>query len=158
MVGNSVFLSSWGGCYIWFLSSHVVLGPPLVMFWDDWSLVGMCRLASLLLQCAGDCSLVLAWDFSLDMVRVNSVVVVSSIPSSCGLLAPVYLCCEGCLYCQQKSSSLCVMSSRLLSSCSGGLLLSCGAVSSLFGVWVAPWEGSTLLVLEVPNISGLASL
>jgi len=32
-------------------------------------------------------------------------------------------------------------------------------VSSLFGVWVAPQEGATLLlVLEVPNISGLASL
>jgi len=32
-------------------------------------------------------------------------------------------------------------------------------VSSLVGVLVAPWEGSSLLlVLEVPNIGGLASL
>lgn len=43
----------------------------------------------LLLSCEGDYSLVLAWDFSLDMVGVNSVVMVSSILSSCGLLAPV---------------------------------------------------------------------
>ena len=80
------FFSSWGATHG---SSCVVMGPPLMMSWGDWPIVGMCRLASLLLQCAGDCSLVLAWDFSLDMVRVNSVVVVSSIPSSCGLLAPV---------------------------------------------------------------------
>ena len=96
-MGVRVPLDSWWGTQFSYQvgggatygSSHVVLGPPFVMFWDDWSLVGMCRLASLLLQCVGDCSLVLAWDFSLDMVRVNSVVVVSSIPSSCGLLAPV---------------------------------------------------------------------
>ena len=51
------------------------------------------------------------------------------------------------------------MSSRLLSSFGGGLLSTCGAVSSLVGVWVALWEGSSLLlVLEVPNVSGLASL
>ena len=60
-MGNSIFFSSWGATYG---SSHVVLGPPIVMSWGDWSLVGMCRLAFLLLQCAGDYSLVLAWDFS----------------------------------------------------------------------------------------------
>ena len=32
-------------------------------------------------------------------------------------------------------------------------------MSSLVGVWTVPWEGSSLLlVLEVSNISGLASL
>ena len=80
------FLLKLGG-YTWFLlccdgaSSHDVLGRLASL--------GMCRLASLLLQCVGDYSLVLAWDFSLDMVGVNSVVMVSSILSSCGLLAPV---------------------------------------------------------------------
>ena len=44
-------------------------------------------------------------------------------------------------------------------SCSGGLLSSSGAVSSLVGVWVAPWEGSSLLlVLEVPSIGEISSL
>ena len=70
-------------------SSHVVLGLPLVMSWGNWCLVGMFRLASLLLQCAGDYSLVLTWNFSLDMFRVNSVAVVGSILCSCGLQAPV---------------------------------------------------------------------
>ena len=40
-------------------------------------------------------SLVLAWVFTLDMVEVNSVVVVGSIPSSCGVQAPLLLWCEG---------------------------------------------------------------
>ena len=32
-------------------------------------------------------------------------------------------------------------------------------MSSLVGVWMVPWKGSSpLLVLEVPNISGFASL
>ena len=85
-MGNSVFFSSWGVTHS---SSHVVTGPSLMMSWGDWSLAGMCRLASLLLQCAGGCSLVLAWDFSLVRVGVNSVVVVGSILSSCGLQARV---------------------------------------------------------------------
>ena len=73
--GELNFLLKLGG-YTWFLlccdgaSSHDVLGRLASL--------GMCRLASLLLQCVGDYSLVLAWDFSLDMVGVNSVVVLVS--------------------------------------------------------------------------------
>ena len=52
-----------------------------------------------------------------------------------------------------------MMSIGFLLSSGGVLLWSCRAMSSLVGVWVAPWEGSSLLLtLEVPNISGLASL
>lgn len=43
---------------------------------------------SRVIMCVGDYSLVLTWDFSVDMVGVNSVVVVGSILSSCGVLAP----------------------------------------------------------------------
>ena len=54
-------------------------------------------MAAVLLQCAGSYSLVLAWVFSLLVVGVNTVVVVS-ILSSCGVQAPFYLWCEVHLY------------------------------------------------------------
>ena len=69
------FLLKLGG-YTWFLlccdgaSSCDVLGRLVSS--------GMCRLASLLFQCVGDYSLVLAWDFSLDMDGINPVVVEGS--------------------------------------------------------------------------------
>ena len=50
------------------------------------------------------------------MFGVKSVVVVVSILSSGGVLAPPFLWCEVCLYEQQRGSSLCVMYSRILSS------------------------------------------
>ena len=43
-------------------------------------------------------SLVLTFVFSLVVFRVNSVVVVGLILSSCGVKAPLQLCCEVRLY------------------------------------------------------------
>lgn len=79
------------------------------------------------------------------MVRVNSVVVVDLILSSCGLkLLPS--CVVRVVFISSRRVPLYVMSSRLLSVCSGGLLSSCEAVSSLVGVWVVRWEGTFLLL------------
>ena len=47
MVGNSVFLLSWGGTQGF---CRLVLGPPLKLSWGDSSLAVMCRVAPLLLQ------------------------------------------------------------------------------------------------------------
>ena len=45
-------------------SSRLVVGPPLEFPWGNSSLVGMCKVAPFLLQCASGYSLVLAWDSS----------------------------------------------------------------------------------------------
>ena len=47
---------------------------------------------SVLLQCVGAYSVVLAWVFTLDIVGVNSVVVVCSGFTSCGVQAPLLWC------------------------------------------------------------------
>ena len=86
MAGNSGFLSCLGGTQG---SSQLVVGPPLELYWGDLSLAGMFRVVPVLLQRVGGSSLVLARDYSLFVVRVNSVVVVGSILSSCGVQAPL---------------------------------------------------------------------
>ena len=53
---------------------------------------------SLLVAVSVGYSLVLAWDLSVIVVGVNSVVVVVSISSSCGVQAPLLLWCEVHLY------------------------------------------------------------
>ena len=65
------------------------MGPPLELYWGDSSLAGMFRVASVLLQCVGGYSLVLARDYSLLVVGVNSIGVVGSILSSGGVQAPL---------------------------------------------------------------------
>lgn len=89
------------------------------------------------------------------MVGVNSVVMVCFILSSCGVQAPLLLCCEVHLYYQQTGSSLCVMSSVLLSSCNEGLLWIYEAVFSLVGDLVAAWWRFSLpFALGVPQTFG----
>ena len=53
---------------------------------------------SLLVAVSVGYSLVSAWDLSVIVVGVNSVVVVVSISSSCGVQAPLSLWCEVHLY------------------------------------------------------------
>ena len=65
------------------------MGPPLELYWGDSSLAGMFRVASVLLQYVGGYSLVLARDYSLLVVGVNSIGVVGSILSSCGVQTPL---------------------------------------------------------------------
>ena len=86
MAGNSGFLSCLGGTQG---SSQLVVGPSLELYWGDSSLAGVFRVVPMLLQCMGGYSLVLARDYSLFVVRVNSVVVVGSILSSRGVQAPL---------------------------------------------------------------------
>ena len=74
------------------------MGPPLELYWGDSSLAGMFRVASVLLQCVGGYSLVLARDYSLLVVRVDSVVAGVSILSNGGVQALVSLWCEVRLY------------------------------------------------------------
>ena len=64
------------------------------MSWGDSSLSGVCRVAPVLLQYVCGYLLVLTWGFSLVEVGVNSVVLVGSILSSCGVQAPLSLWCE----------------------------------------------------------------
>ena len=65
------------------------MGPPLELYWGDSSLAGMFRAAPVLLQCVGGYSLVLARDYFLLVVGVNSIGVVGSILSSCGVQVPL---------------------------------------------------------------------
>ena len=69
-------------------SSRVPMGPPVDFSWGISFLAVMCRVGSVLLQCMGAYSLVLAWVFTTEMVRVNFVAV-CSILSSCGVQAPL---------------------------------------------------------------------
>ena len=85
-MGISGFHSSWGGTQG---SSRLAVGPPLMLPWGNSSLAGMFRVAPVLLQCVGGYSLVLTRDYCLLVVGVNSVVVVGSILSSCGVQAPL---------------------------------------------------------------------
>ena len=71
-------------------SSRVAMGPPVNFPWGISSLAGMCRVDSVLLQCVGAYSLVLAWVFTLEMVGVNSVIMVCLILSSCGMQVPLW--------------------------------------------------------------------
>ena len=75
-------------------SSQVAMGPPVDYSWDILSRPGMFAGGggSVLLQWVGAYSVVLAWVFTLDIVGVNSVVVVCSGFTSCGVQAPLLWC------------------------------------------------------------------
>ena len=85
------------GAYSEFIS--IVAGPLLKLTWGDLSLARICRVVPVLLQCAVGYSVVLTWDFYIIEIGVNSVVVVDSILSSCGvrfislssIQAPLYM-------------------------------------------------------------------
>ena len=157
---------------MWIFSQLSVLDPGLHQShgWENsvpielqcsflWSCLGVTCLCQ---RCAGwPLSCVNVWVatyqfqhgfFSLVVIGVNSVLVVGSIFSSCGVQESLQLWCDIHLYQQQRGSSLCVMSRGLLSSCVGGFLSRCGAVSFLVVVWVPPQRRSFLLFeLVVPH-------
>ena len=76
-----MFLSNWGSTQG---SSQLLEFPQ-----GSSSLAAMCRVAPALLQCVGGYSLVLARDYFLLVVGVNSIGVVGSILSSCGVQVPL---------------------------------------------------------------------
>ena len=84
------------------------MGPPLEFSWVNLCLAGICIVVSVLLQdrmlqqhgywMLDGYSLTLAWDFSIIVVGVNTVVVVGSLLSSCGVQAFLHLWCKVHLY------------------------------------------------------------
>ena len=77
--GPRVTLGLWWGIQC---AYPVAVGLSLELSRGNSSLAGMCRMAPVLQQCVGGYSLVLAWIFSIAVVRVNSVFVVGLIFSS----------------------------------------------------------------------------
>lgn len=103
---------------------------------------------SYLVAMMGGCSLVLARDYSLLVVWVNSVVAGVSIFSNGCIQALSLLVVLGSSYWQNRGSYLRVMSSGLLSSCGGGpILRGVGCVLSGWVVHVSTGRSCLLLAL-----------
>ena len=82
MAGNSEFFLSLVGTQVYLVTCEIS--------WGDSSLAGMFRVAPLVAVMDG-CSLVLARDYSIVLLGVNSVVAGVSILSSGGMQAPLSL-------------------------------------------------------------------